>query len=34
MKVMVIGTGQMGLGIAQVMADKGHTVLLNNLDHT
>lgn len=34
MKVMVIGAGQMGLGIAQVMADNGHTVLLNNLDHT
>ncbi len=34
MKVMVIGTGQMGLGIAQVLADAGHTTLLNNLDHT
>lgn len=34
MKVMVVGAGQMGLGIAQVMADYGHKVLLNNLDHT
>lgn len=34
MKVMVIGTGQMGLGIAQVLADAGHDTLLNNLDHT
>lgn len=34
MKIMVVGAGQMGLGIAQVMADHGHKVLLNNLDHT
>lgn len=34
MKIMVIGAGQMGLGIAQVMADAGHITLLNNLDHT
>lgn len=34
MKVMVVGAGQMGLGIAQVMADFGHKVMLNNLDHT
>lgn len=34
MKIMVVGAGQMGLGIAQVMADSGHTTLLNNLDHT
>lgn len=31
---MVIGAGQMGLGIAQVLADAGHVTLLNNLDHT
>lgn len=34
MKIMVVGAGQMGLGIAQVMADAGHITLLNNLDHT
>lgn len=34
MKIMVIGAGQMGQGIAQVMADAGHITLLNNLDHT
>jgi predicted dinucleotide-binding enzyme len=34
MKIMVVGAGQMGLGIAQVMADAGHTTLVNNLDHT
>lgn len=34
MKIMVVGAGQMGLGIAQVMADAGHTTLINNLDHT
>jgi 3-hydroxybutyryl-CoA dehydrogenase len=34
MKIMVLGAGQMGQGIAQVMADAGHITLLNNLDHT
>ncbi len=34
MNVMVIGAGQMGQGIAQVLADVGHVTLLNNLDHT
>lgn len=34
MKIMVVGAGQMGQGIAQVMADAGHITLLNNLDHT
>ncbi|MCD8127459.1 MAG: 3-hydroxyacyl-CoA dehydrogenase NAD-binding domain-containing protein [Clostridiales bacterium] len=34
MRIMVIGAGQMGQGIAQVMAEAGHITLLNNLDHT
>lgn len=34
MKIMVAGAGQMGQGIAQILAAAGHTTLLNNLDHT
>ena len=33
-KVMVIGAGQMGGGIAQVMAAAGHQTLLNDVDET
>ncbi|BDE07632.1 3-hydroxybutyryl-CoA dehydrogenase [Vulcanimicrobium alpinum] len=32
MRVLVIGAGQMGAGIAQVLAAKGHEVLLNDVD--
>jgi len=32
MKVLVIGAGQMGSGIAQVCATAGHAVLLNDVD--
>lgn len=32
MRVLVIGAGQMGSGIAQVCAAAGHTVLLNDVD--
>ena len=32
MKIAVIGAGQMGSGIAQVAAQSGHTVLLNDRD--
>ena len=32
MRVLVIGAGQMGNGIAQVLAQKGHEVLLNDVD--
>jgi 3-hydroxybutyryl-CoA dehydrogenase len=32
MRVLVIGAGQMGGGIAQVLAAKGHEVLLNDVD--
>ena len=32
MRVLVIGAGQMGGGIAQVLALKGHEVLLNDVD--
>lgn len=31
-KIMVVGAGQMGLGIAQVAAQAGYQVLLNDLD--
>jgi 3-hydroxybutyryl-CoA dehydrogenase len=34
MRVLVIGAGQMGSGIAQVCAAAGHTVLLNDVDQT
>lgn len=30
-KVMVIGSGQMGSGIAQVMAQAGYDVILNDI---
>jgi 3-hydroxybutyryl-CoA dehydrogenase len=32
MRVLVVGAGQMGNGIAQVLAAKGHEVLLNDVD--
>ncbi|HZX68924.1 MAG TPA: 3-hydroxybutyryl-CoA dehydrogenase [Candidatus Elarobacter sp.] len=32
MRVLVVGAGQMGGGIAQVLAAKGHEVLLNDID--
>jgi 3-hydroxybutyryl-CoA dehydrogenase len=32
MRVLVVGAGQMGSGIAQVLAAAGHEVLLNDLD--
>lgn len=32
MKILVIGAGQMGAGVAQVCAAHGHTVLLNDVD--
>ena len=32
MRVLVVGAGQMGAGIAQVLAAKGHAVLLNDVD--
>src|SRR5471032_2362794 len=32
MKILVIGAGQMGAGIAQVCAQAGHDVLLNDID--
>jgi 3-hydroxybutyryl-CoA dehydrogenase len=32
MRVLVVGAGQMGAGIAQVLAAKGHEVLLNDVD--
>ena len=32
MRVMVVGAGQMGAGIAQVLAANGHEVLLNDVD--
>jgi 3-hydroxybutyryl-CoA dehydrogenase len=32
MRVLVVGAGQMGAGIAQVLALKGHEVLLNDVD--
>jgi len=32
MRVLVVGAGQMGNGIAQVLASKGHEVLLNDVD--
>ncbi len=32
MRVLVVGSGQMGAGIAQVFAMKGHEVLLNYVD--
>jgi 3-hydroxybutyryl-CoA dehydrogenase len=32
MKILVIGAGQMGAGIAQVCAQSGHDVLLNDVD--
>lgn len=32
MRVLVIGAGQMGGGVAQVLAAKGHEVLLNDVD--
>ncbi len=32
MRVFVVGAGQMGSGIAQVLAAKGHEVLLNDVD--
>jgi 3-hydroxybutyryl-CoA dehydrogenase len=32
MRVVVVGAGQMGSGIAQVCAQTGHTVLLNDVD--
>ncbi len=32
MRVLVVGAGQMGSGIAQVVAAAGHTVLLNDVD--
>jgi 3-hydroxybutyryl-CoA dehydrogenase len=32
MRIVVIGSGQMGAGIAQVFAMKGHEVLLNDVD--
>lgn len=33
-KVMVIGSGQMGSGIAQVLAQAGYTVILNDINQT
>lgn len=33
-KVMVIGSGQMGSGIAQVLAQAGYTVVLNDINQT
>ena len=32
MRVLVVGAGQMGSGIAQVLAEHGHEVLLNDVD--
>ncbi len=32
MRILVVGAGQMGSGIAQVLAAKGHEVLLNDVD--
>jgi 3-hydroxybutyryl-CoA dehydrogenase len=32
MRVLVVGAGQMGGGIAQILAAKGHEVLLNDVD--
>jgi 3-hydroxybutyryl-CoA dehydrogenase len=32
MRILVVGAGQMGNGIAQVLAAKGHEVLLNDVD--
>jgi 3-hydroxybutyryl-CoA dehydrogenase len=32
MKILVVGAGQMGSGIAQVCAESGHDVLLNDVD--
>src|ERR1700738_3390745 len=32
MRVLVVGAGQMGGGIAQVLAARGHEVLLNDVD--
>ena len=32
MRLMVVGAGQMGAGIAQVFAMHGHEVLLNDVD--
>ncbi len=32
MRILVVGAGQMGNGIAQVLAAKGHEVLLNDID--
>ena len=32
MRVLVVGAGQMGAGIAQVFAEHGHEVLLNDVD--
>jgi 3-hydroxybutyryl-CoA dehydrogenase len=32
MKILVIGAGQMGAGIAQVCAQSGHDVILNDID--
>jgi 3-hydroxybutyryl-CoA dehydrogenase len=34
MRLMVVGAGQMGAGIAQVFAMHGHEVLLNDVDET
>src|SRR3984957_16959913 len=34
MRLMVVGAGQMGAGIAQVFAANGHEVLLNDVDET
>ena len=34
MRLLVVGAGQMGAGIAQVFAAQGHEVLLNDLDET
>ena len=32
MRILVVGAGQMGNGIAQVLAAKGHEALLNDVD--